>query len=65
MDVKEFHSAQVCGHPGGELQLIIKISNSQHDPRKQWTTLGVMNSLPINVFKERLGLQLEAELGIR
>ena len=65
MDVKEFHSAPVGGHPGGELQFIIKISVSQHDPRKQWTTLGMMNSLPINVFKERLGLQLEAELGIR
>ena len=29
MDVKEFHSASVGEHPGGEFQLIIKNSNSQ------------------------------------
>ena len=31
----------------------------------QWTTVGLMNSLSINVFKQRLDLQLEVELGIR
>ena len=31
MDVKEFHSASVGGHPGGAFQLIIKNSNSRQD----------------------------------
>ena len=40
-------------------------SATKQQQRMQWTTLGLMNSVSINVFKQRLDLQLEVEPGIR
>lgn len=65
MDMKEFHSAPVGGHPGGQLQLAIKNSLTFKAVQNGMDRLGVMSSLPINTFKERLGLHLEAEPGTR